>query len=289
MPTLTADYSFLFKDNGVLLNRDDITTPFMDVTKVAGLDMPPFRTNERTREGMDGGSLDIDFSDMRTIVIDGVVYGSPSDLHVYLDALKANYAPSNVSYPFYFYSPGLGQRVIYCKSLGVKYDYDQAMRNGQSPVQIQLKAEDPTVYVNETVTYSCGLSSVATTGYGFPLGFPFGFGGAAAVDNGFNARNEGNKPVGAIISFYNVTSPAVYSDTTGQFLQLNTTVSPGEFYELDLKNRTVRLNGESNRRNLLANSSRWFLLQPGDNMLRFIGSTASGTPVMTIAYRSGSY
>lgn len=284
---LAQDYTLQFKDDGVLINQDSTNVPFIDLHKVAGLDMPEFRTNERTREGMDGGSLDIDFAEMRTIVIDGMVYGNATLLHTYLEELKANYAPSNTNHPFYFYAPGLGQRMIMCKSLGVKYDWDTAMRTGTSPIQIQLKAEDPTIYIGEPVTLSCGLSS-GGSGSGFPYGFPQGFGSSITGANAVNAVNSGNKPVGALIRFTQVSTPAVINDSTGQFLQLNVTVGAGEFYELDLKNRTVRLNGVANRRNLLANSSRWFLLQPGDNMLRFTG-TANGTADMDVIYRSGSY
>lgn len=284
---LAEDYTLQFKDDGVLINQDDITTPFIDVKKVAGLDMPDFRINERTREGMDGGSLDIDFAEMRTIVIDGTVYGDSSSLQGYLETLKANYAPSNTSYPLYFYAPGLGQRMIYCKSLGVKYDWDTAVRLGMSPIQIQLKAEDPTIYIGEQIMLSCGLTS-GGSGSGFPYGFPRDFGSSISGSNTVNAYNLGNKPVGALIRFKEVISPVVVNDTTGDYLQLDATIASGEYYELDLKNRTVRLDGITNRRNLLANSSRWFLLQPGDNMLRFTG-TPNGTADMDVYYRSGSY
>jgi hypothetical protein len=90
------------------------------------------------------------------------------------------------------------------------------------------------------------------------------------------------------VRFYNVINPGVVSDTLGKMLQLNTTVAAGEFYELDLRNNTVRLNGIANRRNVLVNASRWFMLEPGDNMLRFIG-TPNGTARMDVIYRSGSY
>lgn len=286
---LLQDYTFKFKDTGLVINTDSMAMPFIDVHKVAGLDMPDFRINERTREGMDGGSLDIDFAQMRTIVIDGTVYHEANNMQVYLESLKVNFAPSNVSYPFYFYAPGLGQRMVMCKSLGVKYDWDLALRTGRSPIQFQLKAEDPTIYIGEPVTYSTALSSIATTGRGFNKGYPYGYGASVVVGNGVNARNEGGKPVGALIRFYNVISPSVTSDTTGDVIALNVTVGAGEFYQLDLRNRTVTINGETNRRNLMANRSRWFLLQPGDNMLRFTGAAGVGTPLMTVTYMSGSY
>jgi hypothetical protein len=177
--------------------------------------------------------------------------------------------------------------MIMCKSLGVKYDWDTAMRTGTSPIQFQLKAEDPTIYSGEQVVLTCGLTS-GGSGSGFPYGFPRGFGSAVTGSNAVNAYNMGNKNVGALIRFAQVISPAVVNDTTGDFLQLNVTVAAGEFYELDLKNRTVRPNGTANRRNLLANSSRWFLLQPGDNMLRFNG-TPNGAAEMDVYYRPGSY
>jgi hypothetical protein len=287
MVILAQDYTFRFRDDGITLNPDSLELPFIDVHKVAGLDMPDFRTNERAREGMDGGSLDIDFAEMRTIVIDAEIIADATSVLPWLEALKANYSPSNINYPFYFYGPGLGERVIMSKSLGIKGDWDSLLRNGRCAIQIQLKAEDPTIYFGEYTTLTTGLTS-GGSGSGFPRPMPFGFGTSISGSNTVNAVNLGNKPVGALVRFYNVINPGVVSDTLGKMLQLNTTVAAGEFYELDLRNNTVRLNGIANRRNVLVNASRWFMLEPGDNMLRFIG-TPNGTARMDVIYRSGSY
>lgn len=287
--SVTQDYQLQFGDTGQLLNSDaiDAINPFFDLSKITGLDTPDYRYDVRQTTGGDGGSVNVEFVDTRTIVVEGTAYGPATNLHQYLEQLKTDYRPSNVNKPFYFFTPGFGQRVIFAKSLGIKYDWDMAMRTGQTPIQIQLIAEDPVIY-GDIMSMSTGLAS-GGAGYAFSKSFPYGY-TATTGSNSINAANSGNAPVGAIVSFYNVLNPTVVNDNVGAGLQLNVAVADGEWYELGLKQRSVRLNGLTNRRNFLDNASRWFMLQPGDNQLRFLGTpNGSGTPTMTVVYRSGSY
>ena len=123
------DLTFQFGEDGVLLNTDpiipfeDLSSAFVDITNIQGLSSAPFRTTERSREGQDGGFIDAELEEMRTIIIDGTVYAPTYALEPYLESLKANYAPSKTTKPFYFQAPGINGRVVFCKSYGVKYDW----------------------------------------------------------------------------------------------------------------------------------------------------------------------
>jgi len=285
-------YEFKFLDAGVILNSDPFTPEgsFVDITKVTGLSSAPYRTTERDREGMDGGFIDAEFEKMRTIVLEGTAYATVENIIAFLDLLKENYAPVKEPLPFYFHAPNIGVRVAFCKAYGVSFDWDTALRTGTSPVQFILTAEDPTIYEAIPTTVTCSLP-VEGAGRGYDKAFDYGYGGPNS--GGFIAiNNAGNKPANAIITIQGpVINPIVTHDTTGKFLSFNITVGADQFLTIDLRNRTVLLNGSSNRRSALINTSRWFLLLPGDNSFRFGGTDPVGgapDPLMTIQAR-GAY
>lgn len=281
MPVLTDDYTFAFTATGEILNDDSSpSSPFVDVHKVTGLDNVEYRTTEREREGMDGGFVDALYEKMRTIVIEGVIYNATED---YLDTLKANFAPRASVEPFYLLAPDSNERLVYCKSLGIRYAWEQTRRTNVVTFQIQLKAEDPTIYEAE-VTDTATLGN-PESGFGFDLGFDFGFGtsstaGAAVLDN------TGNKDADCTFEIVGpVVNPIIVHDESGNRLSFACTLGVGDTLEVNLRNKTILLGGTTNRRNFLLGTSRWFLLQPGTNTIRFLGTAGAGTPELNCTFR----
>lgn len=280
---LTQDFTFAYSDTGVILNSDPLlpTDPFVDISKVSGLDNAEFRISEREREGMDGGFVDSMYEKMRTIVLEGQIYNTTES---YLDSLKANYAPSFAVQPFYFDAPGVSERLIYCKSYGMKYDWDTARRLGIVPVQFQLKAEDPTIY-GALITAIANLGSI-DTGFAFNLSFNFGF-GAGGTAGTTTITNSGNKDADGTFTITGpVTNPIIVHDNTGNRLTFSIVLGVSDTLVINLRNKTVTLNGTANRRGSLVTTSRWFMLEPGVNTLRFLGTAGAGTPQMQVAGRS---
>lgn len=276
--TLTADFTFQLSDTGVVLNTDPPGN-FVDITKVSGLDNAPFRTAEQNREDMDGGFIDVMYEKMRTIVLEGFVYGN----ELFLDTLKANFAPTMLAQPFYFTAPGISQRLAFVKSLGMRYNWETLRRTGRTPAQFMMQAEDPTLF-GSLISGSASLGGTST-GFGFPFGFPFGFGGTSSVAGAASIVNAGNKPTDATFIIPGpITNPALVHDESGNRLSLNTTVAVGDWLTINLRNKSIRLNDVANRRGILLGTSRWFLLAPGTNTVRFLG-TSTGSPVMTYTTR----
>lgn len=293
------DYTFMFRDDGILLNSDaDPTAPFVDIVKITGLDSAPFRITERDREGSDGGFIDVEFEKSRTIVLEGFVYSPAEMLEPFLDALKYNFGPSNSLYPFYLRAPGTNDRVVFCKSFGLKYDWDTSRRTGVAEIQIQLSAEDPSIYDVEPVTDTTTLATIVG-GRGYNKGYNYGYASTYAVtdyyiddyadsygvatvpsDGSVQINNGGNKPTGATITIYGpIRNPAVVHDASGRQISFDIELTTDQYLTIDLRNRTVLLNGTANRRYTLLNTSRWFLLSPGMNNLRLLGiDTVSGSP-----------
>jgi hypothetical protein len=275
------DLTFRLGDTGVVLNDD--STTFVDVLKVTGLDSAPFRTTERDHEGDDGGFIDAEFEKARTIVIDGVVYSDVTTLESYLDTIKENYAPSPTLIKFYVQAPGVVERILFVKPLGLLYDWTIQRRYGCVPIQIKMYAEDPRIYSSELLSVPVTLGGVVTTGFGFNFGFDFGF-GATSVGGGNNAHNSGNRSTPAIFTIPGpVTNPSIYNDTSGEVMQFsNIVIASGESLVVDTNYRTVRLDSGVNRRYALTRPT-WIRLAKGDNTIRFLAE--SGGTTMTVQYR----
>jgi hypothetical protein len=286
MVTLPFAITCQYDDTGVMMGLDPATPTsfFIDLSKLDGLDNAPYRVTSRAREGSDGGFMDAEFEDMRVISIEGTAYNCD---HNSLDTLKGNFGPSRAVKPFYVYLDGVGQRVIFCKSLGFRYAIDSSMRLATYQFQAQLQAEDPTIWSDPAISANSGL--VGTYGgFGFNLGFNFGFGTTTGTAGYAAAYNSGNKPADATIRIDGpVVNPAVVRDQDGSALAFNLTVAAGDYLLISLRNRTVLLNGSANRRSSLLGTSKWFLLQPGQNNILFLGTAGvGGTPNMSVTYRS---
>jgi hypothetical protein len=325
------NYTFQYQDTGIILNTDPPTpwgglgSTFVDVTNVQGLSNAPYRVTERDREGQDGGYVDAEHELMRVIVLEATVYAPQDLLESFLENLKSNFAPGKKARPFYFKAPGVSARVVFCKSYGIKYDWSTARRVGTMPIQIQLVAEDPTIYDASTVSGITALP-LQTTGRAYNKSYNYGYsvGIVEAPDDGsiitgdllvdamvdsfadtstspvgvpghqangtITIINSGNKDTGATIRIYGpIVNPAVVHDLSGRALSFQLTVASDEYLEIDLRRRSVLLNGGTSRRYALVSGSRWFLLAPGTNSLRLLGTDPiAGTPdpSMTVEARA---
>jgi hypothetical protein len=281
MPPTLTDFTYQFTDAGVVLNQDAAVLPFIDVEKITGLDSAAFRTSTRDTEGIDGGIVEAEFETIRTIIIEGTIYGTPTTIFDMLDDMKGNFGPAVASQPFYFKHPSQGQRYVTCKSLGMKYDLASAIRLATTPYQIQLQAADPTIYDQALKSATGGLPPSAAQGRGYPKSYPRSYGGI--TESGIIVvENEGNKPTPGIITIPGpVVLPKITSDTDGgKFLQVNIDLGITEFLVIDLGKRTIMLNGTASRRNLLTGLSRWFQILPGVNNFRFSAQTQTGSDVL---------
>jgi hypothetical protein len=289
MVTLTQDYLVQYGDAGVTLNTDATpTTGFVDLNTIQGLDNSPVRMTQHEREHTHGGFLTAEFESIRWVTLAGDIIAPSTVLAAYLDQLKSNYAPARTAQPLYFTTVGQATRLVYAKSMGLKYDLAQSVRVGVVPFQVQLGCEDPTIYADPASTATTGLAGTAG-GRGYNYGFNFGYGIVTGQSAGAAAAyNSGNKEAdGTIIVYGPVVNPAVVLDQTSAALYFNITLAVSDFLQINLRNRTVLLNGTANRRGTMTNTSTWFMLQPGNNNILFLGTAGvGGTPSMQVTFRS---
>lgn len=252
VPTLLAEEYQFVEDTGIKLNGAS-ALPFVDVLSIDGLDAPPVRSLTNAREGMHGGYVEAEFEDIRTITIEAEAFASVTALETYLDSLKANFAPKATVQPFFF-GTDAGTRMVYAKSLGLRYMKEQIRRTGRVAFQVQLLCEDPRIFAT-TVT-SQALPGTLTL--------------------------SGNRDtVGTITIAGARTNPTItIGSTTFTF---NYTLTLGNTIVIDLAKRTVILNGTTNLRGSVTITGGWPLLQPGNNVFT-VGGTGTGT--ITAAARS---
>lgn len=282
--TLTEDYTFMLGDTGNVLNTD-VSLPFVDITGVSGLDSAPYRETQREHEGMDGGFMDADFERGRTIILTGTVYADADDLETYLDDLKYDFAPSSSLVPFYYKPAGRAERVLFVKPLGLQYDWDTDRRTGQARIKCKMFAEDPRQYDSSLQTVVLNFAAGAVIGIGFNLGFNLDFGGTGAGASGSYVTNAGNRPTPPTFVITGpCDTPAIIDETNGHSLTFNTVLAASDTLTVNIANRTVYLNGSTNKRSTLVNPD-WFYLPPGSTFIRYNALTGTGS-TLSVSFRS---
>jgi hypothetical protein len=282
---LVNDLTWAMTATGTVINDSSASLPFVDVEQVKGFDSAPFRTTERDHEGTEGGFMDAEFEKGRDIIIGGTVYADPATLEVYLDQLKGEWAPSRTLKQLYYKAPGVNERFLWVKPLGCKYDWTTDRRWGGMAIQLGAFAEDPRLYDNSLHTETIGLGATVFTGFGFPLGFSFGFGGVSTTTDQAVIDVDGNRPTPPVFTIFGpVTDPRILNDVTGQEMKFSGIVlGVTDTLVVDVKSRTVKLNGTTNRRNTLT-APTWFDLQPGQNVIRFRAGSSDPTADLQIDY-----
>lgn len=283
---LTDGYTFKLGDQGVVLNSD-VSLPFVDIRRVVGLDSTPYRETERQHEGVDGGFMDAEFEQGKSIILEGTVYAGQIEMESFLDRLKQDFAPSQVPIPFYFRAPGVPERVVFVKPLGMVYAWEPSRRIGEAPCQFRMFAEDPRVYTSDLQSVVVNVNfTTAITGFEFDFAFDFSF-GASLVGNARDAFVSGNRPTPPVLVIDVVSGPIVnpriVNLTYNRTLAFEGLFNDGDSIRLDPYYRTVVLNGTSNRRSQLV-VAQWFLLQPGSNFIGFRSDTEDAS-TLTIQYR----
>jgi hypothetical protein len=277
------DYTFQLNSSGVTLNTD-VTIPFVDIEKVSGLDSAEYRETIRDHEGVDGGFMDAEFEKGRNIILEGTIYAASGNVEAYLDNLKANYAPVQTPIPFYVKAPGVVERLIYVKPRGVRYDWETLRRLGITSAQFLMFAEDPRLYDATESTLNINYGGDTGLGFSFNIGFNLDFGGGA-TPGGASVNNAGNRPTPpTFIILGPVTNPTITNATSSHTMRFNITLGGADTLTINTRDRTVYLNGNSNRRNIMT-SPDWFYLDPGTSFITYGGLTGAGSSLQVV-YRS---
>lgn len=281
IPVLGVE-EFQYEDTGILINGDSVV-PFLDLEKIDGLDSADVRQSSHDREGTDGGYVDAEFENARTVTLEGTLYANTNGFETVVDDLKANFAPSALVRPLYF-GTDAGIRAVWGKSLGFKYDKEQMRRRGAASFQVQVVCEDPRIYTPTPVDAEVTLGSTALTGRGYDKSYPYGYGPPSTIEKAILVLG-GNRPQPGTIRIYGpITNPVVLHEEYAVTMTIALSIANGDYVDVNLDNRTVRSSGGSNIRGKLTLSGDWYLLRVGHNTFSFSGSgTLAGTTKLVVS------
>lgn len=282
MPIGLSDYEFRLDAGGVSLNTNS-SNPFVDIEKVVGLDSAPYRETIRDHEGTDGGFIDAEFEKGRDIILEGMIYTDTDDVETYLDSLKSNFAPVTTPIKFYYKSSGVDERFVYVKPRGVRYDWEILRRIGQTNAQFLMFAEDPRIYTSDIISQTINFGGETGIGLAFSFAFNVDFGGGA-TPGGAIVTNPGNRPspVEFIITGP-IENPVIINNTTSNTMRFTIILAALETLTINTRDRTVYLNGNTNRRSTMTIPD-WFNLNPGMNSIGFGGLTGTGSTLQVNFY-----
>lgn len=167
-------------------------------------------------------------------------------------------------------------------------------QSGLTEFVIQLRAADPVKYALERMSPPGGTEAAAVgagTSSG-PRAYPRSYDtstdnlreyGVQGTPNFLSIVNEGNYNSPPIITISGpVTNPRIEladwdgkdPDEPTEEMGFLITLQQGEYLEINVKEKTVLLNGSVSRRGTMTFASDWFFLRPGTSTLRYTALTA---------------
>lgn len=170
-------------------------------------------------------------------------------------------------------------------------------QSGLTEFSVELRAADPVKYSLERMRGPADADAPIAVGAGLssgPRSYPRQYDtatdnlreyGVAGTPNFIFIVNEGNYNSPPVIRIYGpVTNPRVeLSDWEGKSadepveeMSFVLTLQDGEYLEINVKEKTVLLNGAISRRGTMTFQSDWFTLRPGTSKIRYTALTAPG-------------
>jgi hypothetical protein len=270
--------------NGLVLNDPNNPNGIYLDEPIDGLGLPPIRTTSADYSGRDGGYVGSQFYSSRLITLTGFIFAStPTALEASRRALAAAVASPTVT--LLITTNGGSQYLLNCNVSSL--DMPILRTFNKAAFNLTLIAPDPTIYDNS----ASGLMSVTVNparggGITWPIAWTPVVWAAGSLPT--TIVITGNVTLYPVITLTDqMTNPTIMNQTTGQFFSLTgLTTSLGDRLVIDMKNRTVLLNGGSVLPFVTTTSSWWPLL-PGNNTINLNTANSADTTVATVQWRSG--
>jgi hypothetical protein len=235
-------------------------------------------------------------------VIQGVMY--PRDAATYdsglaklrsvcsLDLQQADSYSTDEGYVPYTWGEALNQKTLFVKALYVQLE--ETTRQGYvQPFTIFCKVKDPVIYGSVLKIASTAASAVSTTSGAakYPFKYPIVYGSTLYTVTA-DANNVGALPSYPFsIDVYGpVTNPKITNTKTGEFIQINNTLSSSSdhlYISYSKDSLTVTINGNSAVSNLTTDSV-FFKIYPGVNSIQLSGASIGNGSYVQLTYRDSS-
>lgn len=144
------------------------------------------------------------------------------------------------------------------------------------PYQLMFDREDPRNYSQTLRVAMGGALTTGGGGFGFPFGFPFSFAGSSSGGSTI-VVNAGTIDTPATFTIHGqIANPQIQHVETGRVIVLNGELSAGSTLVIDGHERTVMLDGITDRGNLInapATDWRTALVPAGGGTYRLFGTS----------------
>jgi hypothetical protein len=256
------------------------------ITGVSGLGAADIRSSSFLYSGRSGGTITSQLYGFRQISITGKigkVYGTREQHRLDRSAMLSA-APIDALIPVYITVFSGETYRVDCRVTDLKLEY---LTGGYiSEFLLQLTAPDPLFYSTDggDVQTATVNRTVDNGGYVTPYVLPvvWDAGGAPTI-----VSNSGNAIVYPVITIHDTAhDPIITNQATGEQFAVSINTVDGDELEIDMLNRTVKLNGSDVIGNMVAGSTWWGLLV-GDNPIRYDTDTPTDNGYATIEWRNG--
>lgn len=264
-----------FEINGLLIGAG---TMYELESPVEGLDTPDIRTSSNNYSGRDGGIIAGQFYSPRLITLTGFVH---------------NYLCDDQSEARKNFQAALPIRedldLIITTFTGEQYTTTVRVVDVQLPItdkkisnfKVDLYASDPNLY--EIAGFELIIPRTSGGGFILPVVVPIIFEEGGGITNVPNNGSTVIYPTFKIVG--SATNPIFTNVDTGEVVQVNITTGPGDELLIDMKNRTITLNGSSVL-GYRTDDSSWFGLKVGVNKITYNTDTADDTGQATVKWQN---
>ena len=277
MKTIFID-SFKIHDN-----QSD--TGFFIRPPIGGLGFPEKRLSLYEKSGEHGAFVSNDLYGGRAITLEGTVVGATeSQFESRRRSLEAAFASQKdskiLSIPRTFKITTLDDVPLQAEVYVRVFRFERTdLTHGRYFLEL-FSPEwplDTQVLNNKTIELPSGGGAV------YPLIYPIIYG--AEVGGTAICVNAGNTEAYPIITLNGIlNNPIIQNVTVGRFIELSLTIASGSAVVIDMKKRTIVLDGQSVLGNK-TDGSRFWWLEPGDNTITFKSGSGSDTGNAQVQHR----
>lgn len=249
--------------------------------KIEGLEKPDVRTSSSNYSGRDGGRVNAQYYSPRLITITGFITSDSCDAHESArEALDAA-LPIRDDIDVVITTPGGSEFVTSASLLAL----DMPWGNSKfSEYKIDLFCGDPNFYLGGIgAESSITIQRFVGGGLVLPIILPAVFAAGSGVVTAVNGSAVSVYPIITITG--SAANPEITNVDTGEKVEVNVTMSSGDVLVIDMKNRTITLNGGSVL-SFRSSDSDWFALAPGNNRFMFSTTNGSDAGVAVMTWRT---
>lgn len=246
---------------------------------IEGLETPPIRTSQMNYSGRNGGRVNNQLYGPRLITLPGFIISGTCEAH---ETARQNLQEALPIREDLDVTIETFDDVIYITTVRLLSFRMPIISSKKSEYKIDMVASDPFLY--SSTELSATIPKEVGGGFILPVTLPIIFAPGTTPTTITNNGSIEVYPTFTIVG--SATNPKITKVDTGEKVELNLTMSGADTLMVDMKQRTITLNGGSVL-SLRTSDSDWFWLEIGANELAYETDNGADTGICTVTWRTG--